>query len=395
MAGSAAYEAAGVNLRAGNETSDKFFETSVSTWPNREGQFGEPEMFSNGFSGTRAVSFNKLFELHDAYPGEEFLQYHCSDGTGNKKKVPQRVGKHDTIGEDLIAMVSDDAVALGAEGLSLTSILIVNSLGKTSDSPEKLARLERYIAELNTGYGNGANKAGLVIENGEVAEHGEEVDGYGEFRYDWTASLGWLALRSRLLDGSKIKAGDSVVALQEKGFRCNGFSLALNVVEQAFGHEWHLQPFSDETTWGDELLRPSQIYAGIITRLTGGYRPDINPLADIHGVAHITGGGIPEKLGRKLKGLGLGAQLDSLFEPSPAMLEIQRRAKIDDEEMLNVFNGGQGMLVITPEPEKVIEEAGVAGVCGAIAGAITNSTDIEVLSQGLDKGRRLIFPVEN
>ena len=247
MAGSAAYEAAGVNLEAGNAASDELFHASRSTWQNRAGEFGEPEEMTEGFAGIRGVDMDRLFELREAYPDAEFVQYHVSDGTGNKPKVAQRVGRHDTIGHDLVAMLSEDVAANGAEGLALTSVLVVNTLGKKDDHPDKKARIARYVTELAEGYATAANKANLVIENGETAEHGEGVDGYNKFKYDWSGSLSWLALRERLLDGSKVKPGDAVVALKEDGFRCNGFSLILKTLEQVYGYEWHHQPFGEDS----------------------------------------------------------------------------------------------------------------------------------------------------
>jgi phosphoribosylformylglycinamidine cyclo-ligase len=392
MTGSAAYEAAGVNLKAGNAASDQLFQTGRRTWNNRAGEFGEPEQMTEGFSGIRGVDMDRLFEFKEQYPDAQFIQFHVSDGTGNKPKVAQRVGRHNTIGHDLVAMLAEDVAASGAEGMALTSVLVVNTLGKKDDHPNKKARIGRYVAELAEGYEEGANEANLVIENGETAEHGEGVDGYGEFRYDWSGTLSWIALKERLLDGRKVKAGNAVVALKEDGFRCNGFSLVLKTLEQAHGYEWHHEPFGENSTWGEEVLRPSRIYTGMLTALTGGYRPDIEPKAEVGAIAHITGGGIPEKLGRRLLKLGLGARLDNLFAPAPAMLELQRLTGVDDEEIYNVLNMGQGILVVTSEPDKVLAEAEQRGISAQLAGEITAEEGIHAKSQGaLQNGQWLTF----
>lgn len=382
MVASNAYEAAGVNLEAGNNASSQLFETAKRTWANRAGEFGEPETLTDGFSGIRGVDMNRLFNLKEQYPDAQFVQFHVSDGTGNKPKVAQRVGRHNTIGHDLVAMLSEDVAALGAEGIALTSVLVVNSLGKKDDHANKKNRIAKYLSELSEGYQSGANQAKLVIENGELAEHGEGIDGYGEFRYDWSGTLSWLALKERILDGRKVKPGDAIVALEEDSFRCNGFSLILKTLEQAYGYEWHHQEFGDNSTWGEEALRPSRIYTGLLTALTGGYRPDVDPKAEIGAIAHITGGGIPEKLGRRLAKLELGVRLDNLFEPAPAMLELQSLAGIDDQEIYNVLNMGQGILVVTSEPTKVIEEAHRRGNRARIAGEISEKSGIHIKSLG-------------
>lgn len=395
MARSAAYEAAGVNLEAGDDASEIFHKITGQTWKNRAGQFGEPQTFSTGFRGTRGVGLDRLFELHERFPDEEFVQYHCADGAGNKPKIAQALAVHDTIGEDVVAMVGDDATATGAEAISFVDVLIVNTLGKSTDSPEKRGRISSYLVSLAEGLRNGANKAGMVIENGEIAEHGEGVDGIGEFRYDLIGAGYWLANKERLLDGSRIKAGSAVVALADEGFGCNGYSLLIKQLEQLYGHEWYHHPFNEETTWGEELLRSSEIYSGLFVELTGGYRPDVKAAADVQALVHNTGGGIPGKFGSKLQGTGKGAVLDNLFQPTPAMRRFQELTGISDEELYNVLHMGQRGLVVTSEPDTVIERAVARGIQAQLAGEITNGSEIEVVSRGItDYGQRLRFPVE-
>lgn len=394
MTTSAAYEAAGVNLEAGDAASDALYQMTLRTWANRAEEFGEPQIFSQGFRGSRGVDFDRLFDIHDKYPGVKFTQYHCSDGTGNKAKVAQMVGRHDTIGIDLAAMVSDDATAGGAETISVTSALVVNTLGKKDDHPNKKRRFVRYITELASGLESGASQARFVVENGETAEHGDSVGGYGEFTYDWSATASYLANRERLIDGSRVKAGAAIVALADEGFGCNGYSLLLKQLEQIYGHEWHHEEFGDDSNWGLELLRPSRIYSGLFVALTGGYRPDIEPVADIQSIVHVTGGGIPGKLGSKLAGTGCGAELTDLYGPSPAMTKFQELTGIGDEEMHHVFHMGQRGLVITNEPDKVIHEAAKRGINAKIAGETTNIREIVATSHGsASTGDRITFPL--
>ena len=394
MTGSKAYEAAGVNLAAGDEASSALYDMTLRTWVNRAGEFGQPEIRSQGFRGSRGVDLGRLFDLHAMYPDVPLSQYHCNDGVGNKPKVAQRVGDHSTIGIDLVAMVSDDATAAGGETISMTSVLTVNTLGKSYDHPNKKQRFARYISELAAGLEEGASQARLVVENGETAEHGDSVGGYGEFAYDWNATASYITNEERVLDGSRVKAGAAIVALADEGFGCNGYSLLLRQMEQIFGYEWHHEEFGDNSTWGLELLRPSRIYSKLFVALTGGYRPNIDPVADIQTIVHVTGGGIPGKLGSKLAGTGCGAELTDLFDPPPAMSKFQELVGLDDEEMHHVFHMGQRGLVITSEPDKVIDEANRRGVSAKIAGETTNRPEIVATSHGVNSyGDKIVFPL--
>lgn len=393
---SAAYEAAGVNLEAGDDASKKFYEITQQSWANRAGEFGEPQILGDGFRGARGVDLEQLFELKRKYPDLQLGRYSCADGVGNKPRVAERMGDFSTIGIDLTAMVTDDAAAAGAEPLSTTNILVVNTLGKKTDHPNKRARISRHVIDLASGIVEGAKQSRTVIENGEIAEHGDHVGGYGEFRIDWTAVANYMFLPDRVIDGRKIKAGAAVVALADEGFGCNGYSLLLDRLEQVHGHEWHHVPFDDNTTWGEEALRSTKIYAGLFTELTGGYNPDRKPAVDVQTLVHNTGGGIPSKFGSKLKGTGLGVELNDLFDLNPAMGDLQEMAEIDDDEFYHVYHGGQRGFVVTSDPETVIQKAEEINIAAKIAGVVINRPEIVIHSKGRKQhGQRLNFPVQN
>ena len=122
----------------------------------------------------------------------------------------------------------------------------------------------------------------------------------------------------------------------------------------------------------------------------GGFQTEGN--CEIHGVAHITGGGVPGKLGRILKASGFGAELDNLFEPCKAMLYCQRLGGIEDKEAYRTWNMGQGLAVITPEPEKVIEEAKKFGIRAQVAGKVVEDKRITILSKGINQ-EKLVFDI--
>ncbi|GAI78299.1 unnamed protein product [marine sediment metagenome] len=200
------------------------------------------------------------------------------------------------------------------------------------------------IQQLAQGYVNAAKAANVAVINGELAELGNAVGGYGNFKYNWCAGVIWFANKERLFTGKEIKVNDFIVVLQEKGFRSNGLSLVRKTFGEEYGEDWHEQEFEGEKL-GNLVLTPSTIYSKAVVHLHGGFKT--NGSCKIHGVSHITGGGIPGKLGRILKPSGYGAELNDLFEPCKAMQHCQEIGEISDQEAYRTWNMGQGLAIIT------------------------------------------------
>jgi len=367
------YKDSGVNIELGDDASKVLYEAAKATWENRKGKIGEVITPFDDFSGLRVIDVSKL--------SEGSLMCLGFDGVGTKVEIAERLGRHETVAYDLFAMVCDDAVIRGGEPAVLGSVLDVNSLG--NDDQSFLA----FVKQLALGYISAANDAGVAVVNGELAELGGRVAGYGDFNYNWCAGLLWFAKKERLFTGFEIKPGDKVVALKEKGFRSNGLSLTRKILKDSYGDNWHEKEFNNQNL-ADGVLEPSKIYSKIICEMTGGFQDE--PKLKVHGVSHITGGGIPGKLGRVLKPSGFGAKLDNLFDPCPLMLHLQELGKVTDEEAYKTWNMGQGMLIITPEPEKAIEIARKYKLETRIAGVITEGAGIELVSQGLHKKGSII-----
>ncbi|MDP2946521.1 MAG: AIR synthase related protein [Nanoarchaeota archaeon] len=151
------------------------------------------------------------------------------DGVGTKMELAERVNDHNTIAFDLFAMVCDDAVVRGAEPVLIGSILDVNSLGKDGEN------YIEQVRQLAKGYVEAAREANVAIVNGEVAELGNRVGGFGSFNYNWGAGVVWFAKKNNLFTGREIKVGDAVVAFKENGFRSNGLSLVRNIQRGIWG----------------------------------------------------------------------------------------------------------------------------------------------------------------
>ena len=359
------YADSGVNIEIVDDASKILFNASKKTWENRKGLLGEIIIPFEDFSGVRFIDVGNL-------PKGTVL---CMgfDGIGTKMEIAERMNDHSTIAFDLFAMVCDDAVIRGAEPVLIGTVFDVNTLGNKDHSYIK------QMKELAEGYINAAKAANVAVINGELAELGDRVNGYGDFNYNWCAGLIWFAKKDRLLTGNEVQVGDYCVGLNEPGFRSNGLSLTRKTFSTAYGENWHNIEFEGKKL-GDWVLTPSIIYSACISEMFGGF--DREPRVELHGVSHITGGGIPGKLGRILKPSGFGADIDTPFEPSPIIRHCQEKGNIPDDEAYRTWNMGQGMVVITPEPENAIRIAKEFGIEAQIIGKITEEKGIRIKSKG-------------
>lgn len=357
------YTQAGVDVEREAEVSKAFYEVAKKTFDLRKGTIGEIIIPCDDFAGVRVIDVGQL------PPGSVMCL--GFDGVGTKAEIAQRMNDHSTIAFDLLAMVCDDAIVRGAEPVLMGSVLDTCAL------PDLAA-----MKQLTTGYLAAAKEANVAIINGEIAQLGDAVGGYGKNKYNWCASLVWFAKKEKLFTGQEIKKGDSVVLFSETGFRSNGLSLVRKAFENEYGSDWHTVAFGD-TVLGTAVLQPSKIYSRALVHMHGGFNTD--GCCEIHGVSHITGGGIPEKLGRMLHPSGLGVFLDNVFTPCDAMLHCQEVGSVSDEDAYNTWNMGQGLAVITPEPEKVISEAKKFGIVACVGGVVTAEQGITLVSKGFNK----------
>ena len=422
------YEESGVNIELGDDASKILYNAAKLTWKNRKGKLGDVIVPFDDFTGVRAIDVSNL--------PEGTLMNIGFDGVGTKIEIAERMNYHATVAHDLLAMVCEDAVIRGAEPVLVGSILDVQSLGN-----DKINYIEQ-LKQLAMGYINAAEEADVAIINGEIAELGNRVGGfrsqsfinqlalqyistnltsenwlsiqnfskylvetdkkikenlledidylerdflaYAEqcktLNYNWGAAVVWFARKERMFTGNEIKEGDYLVGLQEEGYRSNGLSLVRKILEKSYGTNWHTQPFQTNVHLGNLILIPSKIYTKAIVAMTGGYVGE--PRADVHGIAHITGGGLPGKLGRILKPSGLGAKIDYPFEPRDFVKHIQRLGNVSDEEAYRTWNMGQGMVVITPEPEAVNNIANEYKIKTKKIGRVTKEPGIRIKSKG-------------
>lgn len=365
---SEAYREAGVNLELGDELSKMLYEASKQTWKYRAGKYGEPTASFDSFSGLRSLSIQPLLEVPEP---NGLVQIMGDDGIGTKVEVAERMNDHSTMAFDLLAMICDDAAVKGFEPVAVTTTLDVHRLDES---------MRPAMKQLARGYIDAAADAGVALVNGEVAELKELVGGFGGdevFKYNWNATYLAVGHRTRLVDGRDIAVGDPLVGFRENGFRSNGLSLVRKTLAKQYGSEWHRRSFSfGLENIGRAVLAPSTIYTPILVEAQGGYDLRTASAAEFSGAAHITGGGIPGKLGRLLLPSGLGADISAPFEMPDIMDHVQEVADIDDKEAYTVWNMGQGMVVATEYANDLILVAEQHGVEAKVIGEVTDKKGI-------------------
>jgi len=253
----------------------------------------------------------------------------CADGVGTKLKIAFLTDKHDTVGIDLVAMSVNDLVTVGAEPLYFLDYIATGRLDQN-----RLVQIVRGISD-------GCVQAGCALLGGETAEM---ADFYAPGEYDLAGFATGIVERSRIVDSSRIQPKDVVIGIASSGLHSNGYSLARKVFfdRAKMSVSDHVKEFG--CTLGEELLRPTRIYARAMRAVLAHYK--VKHI--IHGIAHITGGGLPDNLLRLLpERCQIHIKADSW--PVPPVFDVLASAgKIDAKEMRHVFNMGIGMAVIAP-----------------------------------------------
>ncbi len=304
------YRQAGVNIEAGYAFVNQIRDLVHST--------ARREVLSNigGFSG--------FFQLPTGY--QEPVLVAGTDGVGTKLKLAQQLNRHDTVGIDLVAMCVNDVVTSGAEPLFFLDYLATGKL-----EPDQLT-------EVVAGIATGCRQAGCALLGGETAEMPGFYPG-GE--YDLAGFCVGVVERQHLLNGSKVELEDRAIALASQGVHSNGFSLVRKIVSDG-GFSWQEQPTElGGQSLGEALLTPTQIYVQpvLAARKSG---------IEIHGMAHITGGGLPENLPRCL-GPGQAISLNAnSWQVPPIFQWLARAGAVAQRDMFQTFNMGIGFVVLVP-----------------------------------------------
>jgi phosphoribosylformylglycinamidine cyclo-ligase len=277
-----------------------------------------------------------------------------TDGVGTKLKLAFELGRHETIGIDLVAMCVNDIITVGARPLFFLDYFATSKLDV--DQGEAVVR----------GIAEGCRLARCALLGGETAE----LPGfYASGEYDLAGFAVGVVSRSRILDGSGVREGDRLVGLRSSGLHSNGFSLARRALLGGDAPASLRDAFSEADTLGDALLRPTRVYV------------DAAAVGLEHGVSamcHITGGGLPENLPRVLPE-GLGVEVDaSSWVPDPLFRLIQERGRVTEREMRRTFNMGVGfVMVVDPShASELIASLGNAGEEAFDLGVVTRGSGV-------------------
>ncbi len=320
------YKRAGVDIAAGDTMVERIRHLCQRTHSTRVlGGYG-------GFAGLFRLDYNeKLFARNYKEP----VLVACTEGVGTKVKIAAARKKYDTVGVDLVAMNVNDLIVQGGEPLFFLDYLAVHKLDP------------KITAAMVKGVSDGCVEAGCALLGGETAEM-PAVYGAGEF--DMAGFAVGVVEKKKMLDAGDVEAGDSVIGLASSGLHANGYALVREVVKKA---DVGLEEFLPELrcTLGEELLRPTRIYAKSIGLLLKKYKVK----RVIKAMAHITGGGLEGNVPRVLPE-GMSARIKRDAWEAPAIFTwLQKNGPVDSEEMWRVFNMGIGfVLIVRPAFSKPI-----------------------------------------
>jgi len=307
------YKSAGVDIDAGNKFVDLIRPMVRKTF--------RPEVITDigGFGGLFSFKVKK-------YRNPVLVS--STDGVGTKLKVAFMVGKHDTVGIDMVAMCVNDIVVQGAEPLFLLDYLATGKL-----SLEVSTKIIQGVAR-------GCMEAGCALIGGETAEM---PSFYKKGEYDLAGFTVGVVERDQVIDGSAITVGDQLIGLGSSGLHSNGYSLARKVLFARMGLKVTDRVEGLARTVGEEMLVPTRIYVRTVLRLLKEFH--------LHGIAHITGGGFTDNIPRIIPP-GCKAVIRKNTWPVPRIFKvIQEGGNISEAEMLRTFNNGIGMVLAVPQKE--------------------------------------------
>jgi phosphoribosylformylglycinamidine cyclo-ligase len=303
------YKDAGVDVEAGREFVNQIRNLVNSTFrPEVVGGLG-------GFSGG--------FQLPSGY--KEPVLISGTDGVGTKLKIAHALNRHDSVGIDLVAMCVNDVLTSGAEPLFFLDYLATGKLN------------QEQLTQVVAGIASGCQQAGCALLGGETAE----MPGFYQVgEYDLAGFCVGIVEKSQMLDGSQVQVGDVAIALKSAGVHSNGFSLVRKIVsEKEFSWSDRLEIFGGQTL-GEVFLTPTRIY---VKPVLGARQAGL----EIHGMAHITGGGLPENLPRCL-GKGQAIKVERDWSIPPVFQWLAEAGSVSPQAMYNTFNMGIGFVLLVP-----------------------------------------------
>ncbi len=280
-----------------------------------------------------------------------------ADGVGTKLKIAFRAGRHDTVGQDLVNHCVNDILVQGARPLFFLDYLATGDLD------------EAVVKEVVSGVAVACRENGCALLGGETAQM---PDFYGANEYDLAGFIVGVVERDRILDGSGVVAGDTLVGIPSSGLHTNGYTLARRIVFDVLGLDVDDVFPEQDGSVADVLLTVHSSYQALLSPFLGE--------GIIKGLAHITGGGVPGNLPRTL-GPALGATIDLDSWTVPETFRVLAEAgRVERDEMFRVFNMGIGMIaVVAPEfADSLVDRLSAAGTAAWVLGSVRSETGVRL-----------------
>lgn len=305
-------------------------------------------------------SFGSMYRL-DLAGIQEPVLVSGTDGVGTKLKIAFLMDKHDTVGQDCVAMCVNDIVCQGAVPLFFLDYI---ATGKVQ--AEKIADIVKGIAD-------GCVLSECSLVGGETAEM---PSFYDDDEYDMAGFAVGIADKSRIIDGSRVSEGDVLIGLPSSGIHSNGYSLVRKIFFDKM--DMDVADYVEElgTTLGDALITPTKIYVKACKAVFGKY--------DVHGVVHITGGGFYENIPRIIP-QGLGAEIEAGSWEVPEIFRyIKKCGNVEAKEMFSTFNMGVGMIMVVDQKdaEGVMALLQASGEKPSVIGKITAEEGVKIIREG-------------
>ena len=305
-------------------------------------------------------SFGSMYRL-DLAGIQEPVLVSGTDGVGTKLKIAFLMDKHDTVGQDCVAMCVNDIVCQGAVPLFFLDYI---ATGKVQ--AEKIADIVKGIAD-------GCVLSECSLVGGETAEM---PSFYDDDEYDMAGFAVGIADKSRIIDGSRVSEGDVLIGLPSSGIHSNGYSLVRKIFFDKM--DMDVADYVEElgTTLGDALITPTKIYVKACKAVFGKY--------DVHGVVHITGGGFYENIPRIIP-QGLGAEIEAGSWEVPEIFRyIEKCGNVEAKEMFSTFNMGVGMIMVVDQKdaEGVMALLQASGEKPSVIGKITAEEGVKIIREG-------------
>lgn len=345
MSNKITYQDAGVDVHRGYEAVSKMKEHVKSTFT--EGVLTDIGSFGGSYSIAKYMGM------------EEPVLVSGTDGVGTKLKLAFDLNKHDTIGIDCVAMCVNDILCSGAIPLFFLDYIATGRI-----SPEQVAEIVKGIAI-------GCKESLCALVGGETAE----MPGfYKDGEYDVAGFAVGIVDKAKMIDGSKMKAGDVIIGLRSSGVHSNGYSLVRKIIDT---YKLDLNAYCEELgeTYGEAFLKPTKLYVKAVMAA--------KEAAELKGIAHITGGGFIENVPRMLpEGVDARINLNAIDAPKVYTL-LERLSGLEINELYNTFNMGIGMMIVTEkeDADKVVEALCKVGEEATIIGEIVEGNKEVILCQ--------------